>query len=304
MTEMKKYSKIHRLGKTETVGVLNEGDYVVIYEKLDGANASFKRNNDTVLAFSRNNQLDITNTLRGFYNYTRKIDANDLRENTIYFGEWLVPHKVDYGANFSEFYLFDIYNELTGEYLPHTEVVSEAMRLGLTIAPILYAGKYRGYEHLQSLIGRSVHATNASDGEGIVVKNVSYRDKGGNQVFVKLVSEGFREVQKQKSPKNPDANIVEREFVSQTVTEARVDKQLRKLVDEGLVPEDFGLSDMGTILKAFGSTIVTDILEEEGELLPEIYDLQAISKAVGKRVPPILREIVEREETKRGGYLK
>lgn len=66
MSEMKKYLDIVRLGHKATVGVLNEGDQIVIQEKLDGANASFKREGDTIVAFSRNTQLSPENNLRGF----------------------------------------------------------------------------------------------------------------------------------------------------------------------------------------------------------------------------------------------
>ena len=47
MSEMKKYTDIVRLGHHTTEGVLTENDYVVVYEKLDGANASFTLNPDT-----------------------------------------------------------------------------------------------------------------------------------------------------------------------------------------------------------------------------------------------------------------
>ena len=39
--EQKKYQDITRLGHKSTIGVLGEGDNIVIQEKLDGANASF-----------------------------------------------------------------------------------------------------------------------------------------------------------------------------------------------------------------------------------------------------------------------
>lgn len=295
MTEMKKFTKVIRLGHRETVGYLNEGEYIVVYEKLDGANASFRLGEEgEILAFSRNNPLSIENTLRGFYNFTRNIDVELTKPSYIYFGEWLVPHKVDYADNIGHFYLFDIYSVETGEYLSHIEVVTEAMRLGLAIAPIIYAGPYRNYEHLQSFVGRSYFAKGANEGEGIVVKNVNYRDKYGDQLYVKMVSDAFREVVSQKAPRDPNAFIAERHFVEQTVTEARVDKHLRKLIDEGLAPTEPDISDMGAILKALGNRIVIDIIEEESELLPTAdYDMQNINRACGKRVPLLLRKIIE-----------
>lgn len=297
MTEMKKFTKIVRLGHRETIGYLNEGDYIVISEKLDGANASIRRGTDAPLAFSRNNPLDITNTLRGFYNYAQTVDNSKLAPNYVYFGEWLVPHKVDYGENSGFFYLFDIYDVDAERYLPHTVVIEEAARLGFAIAPIIYAGPYRNYEHLQSFVGRSFLAKEAQTGEGIVVKNYNYADKHGTQMLVKLVSEGFREVVKQKAPRDPNAFSAEQQFVRETVTEARVEKALYKLIDEGKAPANPSVTDMGAILKALGSTIVTDIIEEEGDRLCAEIDTQNIAKACGKVVPAMLRGIIERLET-------
>lgn len=297
MTEMKKFTKVVRLGHRETIGYLSEGDYIAVYEKLDGANGSIKRGESSPLAFSRNNPLDITNTLRGFYNYAQLFDNEKLTQGYIYFGEWLVPHKVDYVEHFGNFYLFDIWDESAGKYLSHVEVVSEAARIGFTLAPLIYAGPYRSYEHLQSLVGRSYFAKQPDGGEGIVVKNYAWNDKHGTQMLVKVVSEGFREVVKQKAPRDPNAFSVEQQFVRETVTEARVEKHLHKLIDEGKAPANPSVSDMGTILKALGNTIVLDIIEEEGEQLGADVDTQNVAKACGKVVPAILRGIIERLET-------
>lgn len=296
MTEMKKFTKVIRLGHRETVGYLKEGDYIAVYEKLDGANGSIKRGEKSPLAFSRNNPLDITTTLRGFYNYAQLFDNAKLTQGYVYFGEWLVPHKVDYVEHFGNFYLFDIWDEVAGKYLSHVEVVSEAARIGFTLAPLIYAGPFRSYEHLQSLVGRSFYAKDAMAGEGIVVKNYSYTDKHGTQMLVKMVSDSFREHRPQKAPRDPNAFSVEQQFVRENVTEARVEKALFKLIDEGKAPANPSITDMGTILKALGSTIVEDVLEEEGDQLGADVDTQNVAKACGKVVPAILRGIIERLE--------
>ncbi|WP_439197285.1 RNA ligase family protein [Bacillus velezensis] len=300
MSEMKKYTDIVRLGHRTTEGVLTENDYVVVYEKLDGANASFTLNPDTyeMEAFSRNRKLDSENNLRGFYEYTQKIDPEDLNSDYIYFGEWLVKHKVDYGVNKNEFYLFDIYDKKEGVDLSHVAVVTEAFRLGLTLAPILYAGKYRGFDHLQNFVGRSALANESAEGEGVVVKNVSYRDNFGKQLFVKVVSDSFREMQPQKAPRDPAKLNAEQTFVRTFATKGRVDKLLRKMVDEGVIEEKFDLSDMGVILSHLGGRVYDDLIKEESDSLPQDFEEKAVRKAIGKFVPVLVREIIE-EETKR-----
>ncbi|UMQ50227.1 RNA ligase family protein [Bacillus velezensis] len=300
MSEMKKYTDVVRLGHRTTEGVLTADDYVVVYEKLDGANASFTLNPETneMEAFSRNRKLDSENNLRGFYEYTQKIDPEDLNSDYIYFGEWLVKHKVDYGVNKNEFYLFDIYDKKDGVYLSHVDVVAEAFRIGLTLAPILYAGKYRGFEHLQNFVGRSALADESAGGEGVVVKNVSYRDNFGKQLFVKVVSDSFREMQPQKSPRDPAKLNAEQTFVRTFATKGRVDKLLRKMVDEGVIEEKFDLSDMGVILSHLGGRVYDDLIKEESDSLSQDFEEKAVRKAIGKYVPVLVREIIE-EETKR-----
>lgn len=299
--EQRKYTDIIRMGHRESAGVICEGDWITVYEKLDGANASFKRTEvdaypADVLAFSRNTQLSSGNNLRGFYEWTREIQPEKLPNDCIYYGEWLVRHKVDYGEHAGRFYLFDIYDEVAESYAPTDFVIAEAERLGLAVAPILYAGPYVSYEHLTSLIGRSALAKTADGGEGIVVKNVSFRDRYGRQTFVKLVSDAFREMRPQKAPRNPSAESPEGAFVKTFMTRGRVEKLTLKLVDEGVIPEAFGLEDMGAILWELGGRIYDDLLKEEADSLPDDYDEKALRRAIGRTLPAEVKAIINERE--------
>lgn len=288
MTEMKKYMDVVRLGHKTTIGVLNEGDDIVIQEKLDGANASFKLDDGKIAAFSRNTKLSPENNLRGFYEWTQTLDPSKLLDGVIYYGEWLVKHKLDYGTNANQFYLFDIYNEFLHEYDSFTMVKDEAKRLNLNLIPLFYEGKYQSFEHLQSFVGKSELGV---EGEGVVVKNVSYKDNYGHQCFVKLVSDSFREVQKQKAPKDPNFQSVEMTFVNECLTKARVEKLLHKLVDEQILDENFGIEDMGTILKNLGNRVYDDIMKEEADSLAT-YEEKDIRKCIGKKLPVIIKSLL------------
>lgn len=294
MGEIKKYTDIIRLGHKSTVGVLNEGDYITITEKLDGANASFKLNEENqVDGFSRRTPVDETNILRGYYGWIKEnIKPELLNRKYRYFGEWLVSHKIAYKPEYyQKFYLFNVYDDELQEYLLDDIMESEALRLGLNTVPILYKGKYISFEHLMSFVGKSDMALNY--GEGIVVKNVKYKDRNGEQCFVKLVHEEFIEVQKQKPPKDPNRPPTpEQEFANMCVTKARIDKMLHKLVDEGILESDFGIEDMRLILSNLGNRIYEDILKEESDSLPENYDIQSLRKAIGSKIPQIVKEII------------
>ena len=286
--EQKKFMDIVRYGHRDTHGVLNEGDYIAIMEKLDGANASFCLSEDgkEVLAFSRNRQLDEENDLRGFYWWVKEnINPNSILSGHIYFGEWLVKHKVDYGINGGQqFYLFDVFSVEENEYLPISFVVREAYRIKLQLAPILYAGPYRGYDHLSQFVNRSALAEN---GEGIVVKNYDYRDRYGKQLFIKLVTDKFVEIQPrhQNQPSGQEG-----QYIKTFMTSARVEKLLLKLVDEGILDEQFGIEDMGTILRNLGTRVYDDILKEETP--PQDFDEKAARRAIGKHLPLMVKEII------------
>ncbi|MNH66450.1 RNA ligase [compost metagenome] len=293
MADMKKYTDVVRLGHKTTVGVLNEGDHIVIQEKLDGANSSFKREGDSVVAFSRNTQLSPENNLRGFYEWTQTLDVTKLLDGVIYYGEWLVKHKIDYGSNANQFYLFDIYNEFTQEYVNFSMVKEESLRLSLNLIPVFYEGEYKSFEHLESFIGKT--ALGVSEGEGIVVKNVNYQDRYGNQLFVKLVSDSFREVQKQKAPKDPNLKSAEQSAVESVLTKARVEKLIYKLVDENLLDEQFGIEDMGIILKQLGNRVYDDIVKEEYETI-KTYEEKDVRRVIGKSLPLMVKSIIREKE--------
>lgn len=105
-----------------------------------------------------------------------------------------------------------------------TFVISEAKRLDLKTTNYFYQGKFISFEHLMSFVGKSDITLEPNTGEGIVVKNVNYFDRYGKQMFVKLVSEKFAEVQKQRLPKNPNADNKVIELVKSVLTKPRVEK--------------------------------------------------------------------------------
>ena len=295
---MSKYMDIVRLGHKTTEGVLKPGDRIVIMEKIDGANAAFKSDDGkTVGRFSRNNELfEGGDTLRGFAGWVdTNIDPTSLIPGYKYFGEWLVPHKVKYPENrYKNFYLFDIYDEDNERYLPIDIVAFEAARLGLKMAPIFYEGEYTSFEQLMKYVGQTW--LGGDMGEGIVVKNYTYRNAYGKQTFVKLVAEAFREIQPQKAPKDPNAVNEIQAWAESVVTHARVEKLMLKLVDNGIIDENFGIEDMGTILKNIG--VYEDVMKEEYINMPDYYEIKDIRKAIGALTPKIAKQIMNERSMK------
>lgn len=272
-----------------------------LLKKIDGANASFCLDETNILGvscYSRNKPLTEENRLRGFYDWVNDNIIpikNKLKSGYRYFGEWLVSHKVIYKDEaYYKFYLFSIWDEENQIYLSDEIVQAEAKRLNLKTPEYFYYGEYKSFEHLMSFVGKSNLTKEADTGEGIVVKNVGYFDRNNKQVFVKLVSDKFAEVQKQKKPKNPNVDSKVIETIKSVLTKARVSKLIHKLVDEGSLKEGFSISDMGTILKELQDKPYQDILKEEPEIIGNIEE-KLVKRTIGKNIPNIVKEVLKEE---------
>lgn len=297
--EQKKYHKIITIGKKQTAEVLKQGDYIVVQEKIDCSNASFTLDGDKVRVFSRNVELSEDNNLNGFYQWVMaNISADSLLSNYIYFGEWMGnPHKVKYEDHGKKFFLFDIYNKASKKYEDPDLVRFEAEVVYLNKVPTLYEGYYQGFEHLQSLCGQTMlggKLGNLTTGEGIVIKNYDYKDDQGKQVFLKMVTDAFKESKNQPNQAKDPAKIDEESKVTvQFVTEARVTKMLYKLMDDGVLSNQLNMTDMGNVIKTAVPALVEDILTEEADAYFEGYDLKLVTKAVGKYAPKYIRKFIE-----------
>lgn len=301
MKEIKKYTDVIRYGKSGTQDVLQKGDYISITEKIDGANASFCLDKTTdlgVAAFSRNNQIGEHNTLRGFYDWVVKNIVpikEKLNPNYRYYGEWLVSHKVVYKQDqYNNFYMFSIWDEQKEEYLSDEIVKSEAARLGIHTTTYFYEGEYVSFEHIMSFVGKSDRTLEPNTGEGVVVKNVTYKRCDGKQVFVKLVSERFAEVQKQKLPKNPNLEDEHKGLIDSVVTTPRIEKIINKMVDEDILGEDYNIEDMSTILRNLGQLVFDDIIKEEYDMIKDLEE-KILKKKIGKALPVKVKAILKEQ---------
>lgn len=297
LMEQKKYHSIVRYGHKSTQDVLNKGDQIIIQEKIDGANASFAVVDGELKCWSRNRELSMSNTLEGFYVWAKQnINVDKLLEGVIYFGEWTAQHKVVYEGYTKQFFLYDIFNLHLEEYVSFSMVRDEAKRLGLQLVPVFFEGEFESFDQLMSYVGKTElngKLGGETSGEGIVVKNVAYRDHFGKQMFVKLVVDKFAEVQKQKAPKDPKKHFTPEELkVRECVTAPRVEKQLFKMIEEGLLDRDYGVEEMSRILKHVSPLVAEDILKEEMEDFPylTVKDVQAF---MCKVLPLVIKDIIK-----------
>ena len=277
--EQKKFMDISRIKEDTELTVANTngfevGDHIVIQIKFDGANASFRYDNETgkLNAFSRKQPLTYNNTLSGFWNYVESLEAERFKDypNYVFFGEWAVKNKIIYKPEFRKIWLmYDVYDVENQCYLPQTEVKALADKFGFTYIHTLYDGEFISWEHCRSFMNEVIYSESIE--EGIVVKNQSkLNDPNSRTPFVlKIVNDKFAEVMKTRvkeiDPEKEAEKTKASEIVESIVTRSRVEKEIYKMRDEGILPEKIEPKDMKIVAQNLPKRIYEDCVKEEKE---------------------------------------
>lgn len=298
---MKKYKDIERL-KDKYAPAFKAGEHITITEKIDGANASIVVNEDgTLTACSRRNELNQDNTLQGFYGFVQTLDASivsaALTSRYILFGEWLVKHTIRYPEDkMKQFYVFDVYDTETEQYMPWDFTKQIAEFIGLKTVPLFYDGPFISWEHIYSFVGKTEMGGEPT-GEGVVIKSQDRLDNkfSGTPEYVKIVAKEFSEVHQSKPQKEIDpAKVAARQaaedLAATIVTARRVEKSIQKLVEDGIVPEDWDEKSLGVIAKHLPRAVYNDCVKEEPETVAQIENF---GKICGSLTMKLAREAVK-----------
>lgn len=291
----KRYMDIEHIREGNCLG-FNIGDHIIIQEKIDGANAAVRYDSetDTIVAQSRNNMLDSENDLRGFWEWTQTLDKELIKsvlgENLIAFCEWLVPHTVKYPEDkYSHAYFYDVFDREKGKYLDQSAAKEIIGKLGFTYVPVFYEGEFVSWTHCKDFVGKT--AMGGEYGEGVVVKNQTRLNDPNTRLpfYIKIVGSEFAETAGHRRVKEFDPNKVkavnENKALAETiVTEARVTKLLNKLVDEGILPENWGLSEMPIIAKNLTKAVYEDCRKEEPETVDKIENFGRESNRIALKI--------------------
>lgn len=292
---MKKYVDIERL-KDKYASAFSNGEHIVVQEKLDGANASIRCDEEgNVICFSRRNELTPFNTLQGFYEYVQAWDkagiVNTLGTRYILFGEWLVKHTIRYPEDrMKQFYVFDVWDTETEEYLPweRTKVFAEA--LGFKTVPLFFDGEFTTWEDVYAFVGKTEMDAEPS-GEGIVVKSQDRLDNKSSRTpeYVKIVAKEFSEVHKSKEHKEIDtealaAREAAKALAMTIVTERRIVKAIEKMIEDDIIPVDWDEHNLGVIAKNLPRAIYNDCVKEEPETVAQIEDFGKICAGISMEI--------------------
>ena len=298
---MKKYKDIERL-KDKYAPAFKAGEHITITEKIDGANASIVVNEDgTLTACSRRNELNQNNTLQGFYDFVQTLDASivsaALTSRYILFGEWLVKHTIRYPEDkMKQFYVFDVYDTETEQYMPWDFTKQIAEFIGLKTVPLFYDGSFISWEHIYSFVGKTEMGGEPT-GEGVVIKSQDRLDNkfSGTPEYVKIVAKEFSEVHQSKPQKEIDpakvaAKQAAEDLAATIVTARRVEKSIQKLVEDGIIPEDWDEKSLGVIAKHLPRAVYNDCVKEEPETVAQIENF---GKICGSLTMKLAREAVK-----------
>lgn len=304
---MKHYIDIQRarfedegLTKVNT-GAFEVGDHINISIKIDGTNAAIAYEDGQLKAFSRKRELDMSNTNRGFWNFVQKLSPNDFADlgKMICFGEFLVSHTVKYyPESYNQFYVFDMYDTETGKWLSQTRVKAFAESHGLNYVMAVYDGEFISWEHVKSFL--NTKAPYGDTNEGVVVKNQSkldLADDDHNPAYIKIVNAQFKEtkiknhIRKVLDPYHIEQKALADEHANELVTEARVRKEINKMIDEGLLPETLAPKNMADIARLLPKRIYADIDKEDHDTLI-VYSDEYLGKSIGNVVMNYARKIV------------
>lgn len=297
---IKKYVDIERL-KDKYATAFTKGEHITITEKVDGANASIYCNSDkTVSCCSRRQDLTLENNLQGFYEYVQTLDPTIIYDaigtKYIIFGEWLVKHSIAYPQEkYKKFYIFDVWNTETEQYMPWSFTKQVAEFLGISTVPLFYDGPFISWEHVSSFVGKTEMGGEPT-GEGVVVKSQDRLDNkfSGTPAYVKIVAKEFSEVHQSKShevdPEKLVARQVAQDIALTIVTKRRVEKCLQKFVEDGIIPENWDEKNLGAIAKILPKAVYEDCVKEEQET---VLSIEGFGKICGSLTMKFARELVK-----------
>lgn len=247
--EFHKYQHIMKLGTDEVDGILN--GTVDLFYKIDGTNSQVFLKDDETLGFgSRNREITPNDDNAGFAKamtedkelYTELLSFLRAHPSYTIYGEWLVPHTLKSYTqdSWKKFYVFDVLDEDTGEYLPYREysrILGDLKHLHLI--PLMCELEDPTLEQIQEKLQQTgAFLCAAGLGEGIVIKNYSFVNKYGRRTWAKILTEDF--LGKKKSLRSTNKEIkdgtiehaTERSIINRYLTDEHIAKEYSKVCEK------------------------------------------------------------------------
>lgn len=255
---------------------------IQITEKYDGSNAcaAYDIEINQMMAFSRKQELNFQNTLNGFWDfvktfYDKTLKAFKEHPNYRVFGEWSNKNKIIYDdtGKIKHWYVYDIYDADLGVWLEQNTVKDFCKLANLEYIHELYYGEFISWKHCKSFMNSPAYGNKQ---EGIVIKrqtNLHNWDSHDIKApcYLKIVNEDFKESMKTKEKivdvERENTKEEARKIMKSICTKNRVEKELFKMRDEGILPEKIEPTDFRTVAMNLPKRIYDDLIKEEKELV-------------------------------------
>jgi len=283
---MKLYTSIKRHNNYGRRNKFEQGEPIMVQEKIDGSNVGFMNDGGKLRIFSRRNELDLQGSdFKGFEAHMRAkatLYLSVIPDQVIVFGEWLGMAKIAYNGAAGQgkvprLWLFDAaimelndfgndYDEDTRNWYSIADFVILANKLEENIVPLIGSGLYDDDFDYHSLIHEKSLIHEDSYMEGVVVKSIDGKKR------MKWVGQRFSEAQKVtfKPKQKPFAEKV----IDTYLTQARFDKYETKMLEDGVIPSlDRDNATRGMYYRN-ANKLVDDIFEEEKEkIIKELLNM-------------------------------
>ena len=256
-----KYPKIKIFGERDNEHLLSvKDDVIYIEEKIDGANFRFYIKNGAVIYGSRTQEYLHSSDaekifVRAIDQVTKLVTESFLKkyEGHVFYIENCVPHSLIYNKSKIPVVLgIDIMNpkHLIVDYETKVKIFNDLKMEIVPLVKTILAGEIKesDFEN-DNIVPMSQFVDKKA--EGIVLKNYK------RQIFAKYVADQFREVHKETfGIRKRFAENDNELFTSIYATNARIDKWILKLLDQGNALDR-------KLMHKLPRTVITDIAQEE-----------------------------------------
>lgn len=297
--EFKKYQHIEKLGTSEVEGILDGKVY--LFYKIDGTNSCIFLKGDNELGFgSRNRELSLDNDNGGFANaitnngelYNKLLNYLKENPNYIIYGEWLIPHTIKrYNQDaWEKFYVFDVLNIETHNYLTFEEYSKDMQNLNLDVIPPIEVLPSPTIDLIKEKLNNTGnYLIKDGLGEGIVIKNYNYKNKYGRTIWAKVLTEEFTQNKKrirQQNHENKELEQIEYNIVKKYLTVDFIQKEFEKFK---LEKNGFSSSNIFEFL----NRTFTEFFRDNWELILKKFKSPTINfKLLRKIVDDEIKEVI------------
>jgi len=261
MQNINSYPTVYQLGHKAIKNIFDSE--VVVEEKIDGSQFSFKRINGELICRSKGKQQPIDAPDKMFVKAIENVKNMPLHDGWIYRCEYLEKPKhnvLEYArVPKHNLILFDISVGME-DYLDYDSMCIEAERLDLEVVPILYKGVVKDYSQfvkfldLESILG-------GTKVEGVVIKNYHVFTQEKKVAMGKYVNESFKEKAADEwgSNKTTGKDLIQK-IIDRYTTEARWQKAVQHLRENGEL--EGSPRDIGKLIKEIPADIIKECEEE------------------------------------------